>query len=353
MARVPAPTEDETDELPPDEVALLGDAPDEATSAEEIYLAPFEVENNYAGWRLDVFLCEKIRRLSRNQIQSILARDLVYEGPRTLKASTRIWPGLVFHLRRRRRVEPDVPRTFTPCFEDDHLIVVDKPAGLPMHPTAKWFHNTLTTVLREHEPAGEKWDIAHRLDRETSGLVVIGKRPEISRTLKMAFERHGTIHKEYLAIVHGWPTEDRFTIDAPLALIPDHPLGVKMGVFGPPLGREARTDVVVERRFTREVPWRGPQLALVRCFPRTGRQHQLRVHLASRELPIVGDKLYGPSETYFADHADGKLTADAKRLLVLSRHALHAAAIELPHPVTRARLRVEAPLPAELSELIG
>ena len=348
---MPDVDEAEAGELPPDEVALLGDAPDEATSAEEVYLVPFEVESNYAGWRLDQFLCDKIRRLSRTQIQTILGRDLVYEGPRTLKPATRIWTGLVFHLRRRRRVEPDVPRTFTPCFEDADLLVVNKPAGLPMHATAKWFHNTLMTVLRAHQTADEMWDLPHRLERETSGLVMIGKRPEVSCALKMAFERHGTIHKEYLAIVHGWPAEDRFSIDAPLALL-DHRFGVKMGVVPPPIGKEARTDVVVERRFERDVPWRGPALALVRCFPRTGRQHQLRVHLASRELPILGDKLYGPSEQYFADHADGALSDEAKRALVLPRHALHAAAIELPHPITKQRLRVEAPLPAELSALL-
>src|SRR5690606_11732485 len=130
--------------------------------------------------------------------------------------------------------------------EDEHVLVVDKPAGLAIHPSARYYANTLTTLLRERQPPGEKWDIAHRLDRETSGLVVCRKHPEGTRKLKIAFERHGTVQKEYLAVVHGWPAEDAFTIDLPLALL-DHPLQVKMGVVHGPEGKASRTDVVVER----------------------------------------------------------------------------------------------------------
>ncbi len=318
----------------------------------QLYEVEFVVEPNYDGWRLDRYLCEKIRRLSRTKVQRILKEDLVYRGREKLKPSTAVWPGLTFALKRRRDPEPDAPRDFGVVFEDADLLVVDKPAGLAVHPTARWFHHTLTAILRERQPASEKWDIAHRLDRETSGVVVCGKRPEITRRLKIAFERHGTVKKEYLAIVHGWPAQDDFGIDLPLALL-DHPLKVKVGVVPPPEGKEARTGVRVERRFEADVPWRGPRLALVRCLPHTGRQHQLRVHLAASGHPIVGDKIYGPCDRYFADFADGKLADEARAELVLPRHALHAAAIALPHPRTGAPLRVEAPLPPELAALAG
>ena len=315
----------------------------------EIYEVPFCVEPNYAGWRLDRYLAEKIRRLSRTRIQRLIREDLIWDGPRKLKPSTAVWPGMTFRLRRRRDPEPVCERDFGVAYEDEDILVVDKPAGLPVHPTARYFHHTLTAVLRERQPPGEKWDIAHRLDRETSGLLVCGKRPEITRKLKDLFGRPGAMRKEYLALVHGWPEEDEFRIDLPLALL-DHPLKVKMGVV--PDGKEALTLVRVEARFEREVPWRGPKLALVRCVPVTGRQHQIRVHLAAIGHPVVGDKIYGPSERYFVDFAEGRLSEQARAELVLDRHALHAAVLTFPHPRTGELLRVEAPLPPDMSALL-
>lgn len=318
----------------------------------EIYEVPFRVEVNYAGWRLDRYLAEKIRRLSRTKIQRIIKEDLVWDGPRPLKASTQVWPGLEFRLRRQRDPEPTCDRDFGVVYEDDDLLVVDKPAGLPVHPSARYFHHTLTAVLRERQPEGEKWDIGHRLDRETSGLVACGKHPDATRALKALFARPGAVGKEYLALVHGWPKEERRRIDLPLALL-DHPLRVKMGVVEGPEGKASTTDTHVERRLLVDVPWRGPELALVRCFPITGRQHQIRVHLAAIGHPIVGDKIYGPSDTYFSAFADGVLSDEAKAELVLDRHALHAAALTFDHPLTGERLRVEAPLPADMEALVA
>jgi 23S rRNA pseudouridine1911/1915/1917 synthase len=338
---------------------LLGDGDDDPVPGEpsadvpgEVYEVRFRVEQNYAGWRLDRYLCEKIRRLSRTKVQRVIKEDLIYRGSGRLKPSTPVAPGLEFSLRRRRDPEPECPRDFRVAYEDEDVLVVDKPAGLAIHPTARYFHHTLTAVLRERQPAGEKWDIAHRLDRETSGLVVCGKHPAATGKLKLAFARRGVIRKEYLALVHGWPEADDRIVDLPLALLADSPLRVKMGVRPPPEGKEAVTRVVVERRFRRSVPWRGPELALVRCHPRTGRQHQLRVHLAAIGHPIVGDKIYGPCERYFQDYADGVLSDTARAELVLPRQALHAAAITFPHPRDGREIRAEAPLPGDLAALL-
>lgn len=322
-------------------------------AADTTYEVRFCVETNYAGWRLDLYLCDKLRRLSRTQVQKLIRERLVFRGTGRLKAATPVVPGLTFALLRTREPEPECPRDFRVAYEDDDLLVVDKPAGLPMHPTARYLVHTLTAVLRERQPAGQKWDIAHRLDRETSGLVVCGKSPAMTRRLKLAFARHGSVRKEYLAVIHGWPAEDRFEVQSTIALLTDHPLKLMVGVMPPPLGKDSLTNFVVERRFHLDVPWRGPELSLVRCFPRTGRQHQLRVHLSGVGHPIVGDKVYGPSWRYFLDFADGKLSDEARGELVLPRQALHAAAIELPHPGHGRTVRVEAPVPEDLQSLTG
>ena len=173
----------------------------------------FVVEPNYAGWRLDRYLCEKIRRLSRTRVQRILERSLVADRP--LKPSTRVHPGLTFTLRRPAQAEPEVPEDIVVLYLDQSLLVLDKPAGLPIHPTARYHHNTLVKLLERRHGPSLRADPAHRLDRETSGLLVCGRGPEASRALMRAFQS-GEVHKEYLAIVEGAPPE-AFSVDAPIA----------------------------------------------------------------------------------------------------------------------------------------
>jgi 23S rRNA pseudouridine1911/1915/1917 synthase len=177
---------------------------------------PFVVEANYQGWRLDRYLCEKIPRLSRMKVQHLIREALRSDVP--LKPSTPVKAGLHFWLRRPALVEP--PTTDDPVrviWEDDDLLIVDKPAGLPMHPTARYFKGTLVARLREMTRPGDKLDPAHRLDRETSGLVLCGKKPRITGKLKMAFAA-ARVKKAYLAIVEGDPPFESIAVDAPLSV---------------------------------------------------------------------------------------------------------------------------------------
>ena len=300
----------------------------------------FTVEPNYAGWRLDRYLCEKIRRLSRTRVQRILERSLVADRP--LKASTRVHPGLTFRLRRRAQVEPDVPQHVVELYLDPHLLVLDKPAGLPTHPTARYHHNTLVKLLERKHGSGLRADPAHRLDRETSGLLVCGRGAEASRALMRAFQS-GEIHKEYLAVVEGHPP-DGFAVDAPIA---EGTAEVRIAVrIDARSGKPARTRFLVERRFVRD----DAPFAIVRCFPETGRQHQIRIHAREAGFPLVGDKIYGPDPGYFDRFSKRCLEPEAWVRLRLPRHALHAARLEFPHPATGRRLRFESPLPSDLSD---
>ncbi|HVP60520.1 MAG TPA: RluA family pseudouridine synthase [Myxococcaceae bacterium] len=298
----------------------------------------FTVEPNYAGWRLDRYLCEKIRRLSRTRVQRILERSLVADRP--LKPSTRVHPGLTFTLRRRAQAEPEVPEDIVELHLDASLLVLDKPAGLPIHPTARYHHNTLVKLLeRRHGPL-LRADPAHRLDRETSGLLVCGRGAEASRALMRAFQS-GEVHKEYLAVVEGHPP-DAFAVDAPIA---EGTAEVRIAVrIDARAGKPARTRFLVERRFVRD----GARFALLRCFPETGRQHQIRIHAREAGFPLVGDKIYGPDPGYFDRFSKRCLEPEAWAHLRLPRHALHAARLGFPHPATGAPLQFESPLPPDL-----
>lgn len=316
---------------------------------------PFEVEENYAGWRLDRYLQEKLKRASRARVQALIRESLVHDESRRLKPSTPVWPGLRFRLRRPEVEEPDgLPDRLVVRHDDPFVLVVDKPAGLPVHPTARYYRGTATTILgRDHRDArGVRPDPVHRLDRETSGLLVCGRGREPTRTLKLAFApgeagAPKAVRKTYLAVVEGDPPFERTTVDRPLTLAGEHAVRIRMSVVaeGDPRGKRAVTHVrVLERR-------RGPggaPFALVECVLETGRQHQIRAHLQSEGLPLVGDKIYGPDETLFIRFTEGALTADDLARLRLPRHALHAAHIAFPHPETGETVVVDSPLPADL-----
>jgi 23S rRNA pseudouridine1911/1915/1917 synthase len=311
--------------------------------AEQIVEIEFVVEPNYDGWRLDKYLCVKIRRLSRTRVQRIIERDLV--GQPKLKASSLLKRGQKIRIARKMLDEPDdvpPPSALKELYSDESLLVLDKPAGLPIHPTARYHHGTLVSQLKER---GVEASPAHRLDRETSGIVVCGRTLAASQHLMESFSG-GRVKKQYLAVVEGHPA-DEFEVDAPIAegteLIR---IAVRIDAVE---GKPARTAFKVEQRFTRD----GAPFSVVRCFPHTGRQHQIRVHLNRAGFPIVGDKMYGPDPGYFDRFSKHCLEDEAWDRLRLPRHALHAAHIDFEHPVTRKTVSFSSPLPEDLREFIA
>lgn len=301
----------------------------------------FTVEKNYAGWRLDAYLQQKIRRLTPEKIAFIIANRLEHDGAEPLAADTALTPGLSFALVREVEPEPDAPLTFGVVHDDGALLVVDKPAGLPVHPTARYHLHTFTAVARERYP-DRKIDPAHRLDRETSGLMACGCAPEHTRRMKRDFAE-GRVEKSYLALVEGWPADDRFEVDAPLALTGASLVRVRMHVHAE--GALSRTHFEVLGRRTSPD---GARVALVSCEPRTGRQHQIRAHLHHAGTPLVGDKIYGADEGIFDRFTRREMTDHDRLRLRLARHALHAWRLALPHPVSRERAAFEAPLAADM-----
>ncbi len=312
---------------------------------------PLVVDANCDGFRLDRFLTARIRRLSRTRIASIIAAGAVSSPDRpgtSLRAGTRVRLGQLVVLRRPAPVEPPAPMHADVLHRDDDLLVLDKPAGLTVHPSARYHRHTLTAVLRAALGPDHGWEMAHRLDRETSGVIVFGRHGRSASALKRAFQGR-QVDKQYLALVRGELT-GAARIDVPLGPAIDSRVRIKMGPRALAQGGMiARTDVepIAAGRF------RDEPITLVRARPRTGRQHQIRVHLAELGHPVLGDKLYGIDEQAFLDVVDhGRLMDDLAGDLGLARQALHAWSLALPHPEHGGTVSFTAPWPSELAAIL-
>lgn len=221
--------------------------------------------------------------------------------------------------------------------EDDHLLVVNKPAGTLTVPGR---HGGVS--LREVIAARLKIDafllLVHRLDRQTSGVLILAKTKEAQRALAGQFQSR-QVRKEYLALVRGSPPDDRGTVDV---LMGPHTRVTGKMTVKQNKGKHSRTDWEVVERFT--------GITLVRCRPLTGRQHQIRVHLSAIGLPLLVDPLYGGGEAFYLSEikSDYRPSGRHEERPLIDRLTLHAEAITLTHPATGASVRIEAPLPKDL-----
>jgi len=296
------------------------------------FLVPAEA----AGERLDVFLAREMPDWSRTQIQRLIRDGLVLvDGAHPRKAGEELDAGARIEVTAKheepRATPEDLPLAIV--YEDQHLLVVNKPAGMVVHVGAGVNSGTLVNALLHHVAAlsgagGElRPGIVHRLDKMTSGLVIVAKNDAAHRRLSEEFKSR-EVHKTYIALVHGRVEAVTGEISKPVGRDPVRRTRMKAGGIAP---REALTRYQVTRRF--------PHFTLLDVRPATGRTHQIRVHLASIGHPVVGDTTYG---------APAKLRLEGRELATLGRTFLHAAKLEFAHPATGETLKLEAPLPEEL-----
>lgn len=294
----------------------------------------FLVPPEAAGERLDRWLADQFPDTTRSQVQKWIREGRVLvDGGSVSKGGVKLEGGervTVF----KPPPEPALPQpesiSLDVLYEDDQVLVVNKPAGLVVHPAPGHRSGTLVNALLAHYPELAQGDterpgIVHRLDKDTSGVLVVAKNTAALEFLQRQFRRR-EVQKEYLALVHGHPDSTRGIIGAPIGRDPRH----RQRLWVVPDGRPATTEFEVIERFA------GYTLLLVR--PVTGRTHQIRVHLAAIGHPVVGDPVYGPRRS--------------GRDLPLKRHFLHAWRLTLTLPDGR-RMTFEAPLPPDLEETLA
>ena len=305
--------------------------PPEPIDAERDLTLPPEA----AGLRLDRALAIALPDFSRTMIQGWIDAERVLVNGQPLPRRARVEGGEVVHIRvpppKQATVDAeDIPLQIV--FEDEYLIVVDKPAGLTVHPGAGQPSGTLANALVHHARnlpeliGSDRPGIVHRLDKDTSGVIVVAKTDLAQRRLSEAFAER-TVKKTYLAVVHGNPEDDSGRIALPLGR---HLRDRKKMAVREQGGRDARTDWQVEHRL--------PRHSLLRCSPHTGRTHQIRVHLVAIRHPILGDPIYG-NRGLAGEELDPGLM-------------LHALAIRFEHPITKEGVHFEAPPPTTWTPLL-
>ena len=296
----------------------------------------------HAGLRLDAFLASQIEGWSRARLQKLIENEDVLVNGKPSKSSYKLREGDDLEIELTAAPTTDFAPENIPIdvvFEDDTLVVANKPAGLVVHPAAGTPSGTLANALAYHFqqlPArGVRPGIVHRLDRDTSGLIVVAKTEAALENLSDQF-RDRTVFKSYVALVHGRMSPDSGKIDQPLAR--DRSNRTRMAVVRG--GRNALTLYRVRRSFDR--------FTLLDVELKTGRTHQIRVHLAWLKHPVVGDETYGGGRDNTIQ--DPKLRAHVRNL---KRHFLHAEKLSFTHPKTGEVVKFESPLPAELSALLA
>jgi len=302
------------------------------------------LEPAQAGWRLDRALAAAVPALSRERLKALIRSGAVETGGKQLRdPATKVRGEEALRVavpepRPAHNEAQDIPLTIV--FEDEHLLVVEKPAGLVVHPAAGNLDGTLVNALLHHCGGSlsgiggvARPGIVHRIDKDTSGLLVVAKTDVAHEGLAKQFAAH-SIDRRYLAIVGGVPKASKGTIDAPLARSTAN--RKKIAIVEASRGKRAVTHW---RRLTML-----QDAALVECRLETGRTHQIRVHLASIGHPLIGDPVYSRS---------GKTQAKLLNKLQFRRQALHAAELGFTHPVTKHRLSFSSPMPPDMQELFN
>lgn len=309
-----------------------------------------EVDSFRSGWTVVEFLAHRFKYHTADGWRKRVEDEWVRVNERTITPGEKVHKGdaiqyTILHA------EPDVDFRYTVLYEDEHMLAVSKSGNIPVHACGVFIANTLIAKLKED--FGAHLNLAHRLDRETSGVVVLARNKAANRALARMFAV-GQVEKRYAAVVYGEVGDDEFVVDAPIGKIDiryQYPTEYEYGkandlaTYLPkravdPHGKPARTRCRVVRR--------RDGFSSLAVTPEQGRTNQIRVHLHHAGHPIVGDKIYGLSGEARDELLSSGVTARVKKALVLERHALHCEHLEFSHPVSGEPVAIHAPIPSDL-----
>jgi 23S rRNA pseudouridine1911/1915/1917 synthase len=309
-------------------------------------LLTFKAPGEYAGMRLDQVLAKLLPEYSRSRLQDWITHEQVKVDGTTSTIKQKVWGGEIIEVIPQSLPSEQLHQAeniaLNIVFEDDSILIINKPAGLVVHPGSGNWEGTLLNALLHHAPQLAeipRAGIVHRLDKDTSGLLVVAKTLTAQTALVRQLQAR-TVHREYFALVYG-EVERAGTVDAPLGRHPTQ--RTKMAIVED--GKPAVTHYNVVERFPAASTGSGQGCTLLRCKLETGRTHQIRVHLASLRHPLVGDSNYIKGAQKCAPQLRALLTA-------FPRQALHAAQLGLEHPDTGEWLEWQASLPEDMAQLL-
>ncbi len=307
----------------------------------------YTVDPTWDGLRLDRYVREMIPAMSRTKIQKYIAEDRISVGGTPRAANWRVRTGDHVVLSCREPEEgADAARhiPLSVLYEDEDVLALNKQPGLIVHPVARHRHDTLLNALywryKDLLPSEQEISLANRLDRDTSGVILVTKHTAAKQRIQESFEARRP-KKAYLALAEGLLEADGGSIDLPLGPALDRTDRCKIGVRRDGEGKPSLTHFRTMDRF----PGAGEPLSLVRLEPHTGRQHQLRVHMAETGHPLVADDRYGHPEALL-------VTSPAGGTQRLARYALHAAELTFPHPMSGRWMTVTAPLAEDMRAVV-
>jgi len=306
----------------------------------------FTIKSENQNMRVDKFVAGKIGELSRTKAQELLDNNKITVNSKPVKSSYKVQKNdrILVKLpspQEKKILPEDIPLDI--IYEDDWLVVINKPAGMLVHPTEREKSGTLVNALKAHCNLANLWEderpgIVHRLDRDTSGVIVVAKRDSVHEFLTNLFAER-KVHKEYIAIVCGIPSIEVGKINASIGRDKNDYTMRTIDNFDE---KESITTYKVIEKYNR--------FALLEIFPKTGRTHQIRLHMSYIGHPVVGDPDYGGGMQRSIKEAPSKKSRDA--FIKLSRQALHARMIEFEHPQYAKLVRFFAPIPEDIQQVI-
>jgi RluA family pseudouridine synthase len=297
------------------------------------------VPEGTAPCRLDRYLSERFTYQSRSQWRKEIEGGRIRcNGNAVTSCSHKVRSGDTLSYAGAGRQEPPVDFSYSVIYEDEDLLAINKSGNLPVHPSGRFFNNTLLMKLREE--GYEDLFPVHRIDRETSGLILFSRRREMTSAFQKALAEGS---KTYLAIVHGNPPWKELTVSAPLGPDPGSPIRKKRAAYeGAPESALTRFSLLLEQG----------RLSALSATIETGRQHQIRAHCLYAGFPIAGDKMYGLDENCYLEFIEKGTTGDMISRLGFHRSALHSHRISIRHPSGGETLLLEAPVPEDFIQLM-